>query len=212
MPQQINILTPVLLTQKRYLSAYNLLRVLALLMLCVGSLYGYLIWDTGVATNELKKTSSLKLRELENLQAAIKKNSMKGSATGTVLMQVQSQRAELLRIEKIIATLQQGATRAGYSHAARFELLAKTIPTNVWITQFSDEEKQLQITGFTFDPALLETWIARLIKNPVLLGQTLQAVKVENVNGGLQVISRPMWSFSFTLASSRPVMALEVKP
>ena len=212
MPQQINILTPVLLTQKRYLSAYNLLWVLALLMLCGGSVYGYLIWDIGVATNELTKTSSLKSRELESLQVAIKKNSLKGSATGTVLTQVQSQRAELLRVEKIIATLQQGVTRPGYSHAARLELLAQTIPTNVWITQFSDEEKQLEITGFTFDPALLETWIARLIKNPVLLGQTLQAVKVENVNDGLQVISRPMWSFSFALASSRPVMALEVKP
>ena len=212
MPQQINILTPVLLTQKRYLSAYNLLRVLALLMLCGGSLYGYLIWDISVATNELKKTLSLKLRELESLQVAIKKNVLSGSATGTALMQVQSQRAELLRVEKIIATLQQGVTRPGYSHAARLELLAQTIPTNVWITQFSDEEKQLQITGFTFDPALLETWIARLIKNPVLLGQTLQAVKVESVKDGLQVISRSMWSFSFTVALNRPVIAVEAKP
>lgn len=212
MPQQINILTPILLTQKRYLSAYNLLRVSALLMLCGGSLYGYLIWDVSVATNELKKTSSLKLRELDSLQVAIKKNGLKGSATGTALMQLQSQRAELLRVEKIIATLQQGVTRPGYSHAARLELLAQTIPTNVWITQFSDEEKQLEITGLTLDPALLETWIARLIKNPVLLGQTLQVVKVESVTEGLQVISRPTWSFSFAVASSRPVMALEVKP
>ena len=212
MPQQINILTPVLLTQKRHLSAYNLLRVLAFLMLCGGSLYSYWIWDIGVATDELKKTASLKLRELENLQATIKKNSLKGVGAGTALMQVQSQRAELLRVEKIVATLQQSAIRPAYSHSVRLELLAQTIPANVWITQFSDEEKQLEITGLTFDPALVETWIAKLVKNPVFVGQTLQAVKVESVKDGLQVISRSMWSFSFTVASNRPVIAVEAKP
>ena len=111
MPQQINIITPTFLTKKRYLPAYTLFQISVLLMLCGGGLYSYWIWKIDAETNELKKTSLLKLRELETIQASIKQNGLKGTATGTALAQLQNQRAELLRIEKIIGTLQHGATR-----------------------------------------------------------------------------------------------------
>ena len=212
MPQQINILTSVLLTQKRYFSAYILFQVLILSMLVGGGLYTYWIWEIGAATNDLKQTLSVKFREFESLQVAIKKNGLKGTATGAALTQVQSQRTELLRIEKIIFTLQQGVTQPGYGHAARLELLARTIPSNVWITQLFDEERQLGITGLTHDPALLETWIARLVKTPMFKDQSLQAVKVESVKDGLGTVTLPMWAFSFTVALHRPIVPIESKP
>ena len=212
MPQQINIFTPVLLTQKRYFSAYILLQVFALSMLFGGGLYTYWIWEISAATNDLKQTFSVKLREFESLQAAIKQNGLKGAATGVALTQVQSQRAELLRIEKIISTLQQGVIQPGYGHAARLELLAQTIPANVWITRLADEERQLEITGLTHDPASLETWIVRLVKNPTFKDQSLQAVKVESVKDGLGTVAPPIWAFSFTVALHRPIFPIEAKP
>ena len=212
MPQQINIITSVLLTQKRYFSAYILFQVLVLSMLFGGGLYTYWIWEIGAATNDLKQTLSVKLREFESLQVAIKQNGLKGTTTGAALMQVQNQRAELLRIEKIISALQQGVTQPGYGHAARLELLAQTIPANVWITRLADEERQLEITGLTYDPALLETWVERLVKNPMFKDQSLQAMKVENVKDGLGTVAPPMWAFSFTVALHRPIVSIEAKP
>lgn len=211
MPQQINIITPILLTKKRYLSVSTLFQISVLLMLCGGGLYSYLIWKIDAETNELKKTSLLKLRELETIQASIKQNGLKGTATGTALAQLQNQRAELLRIEKIIGTLQQGATRLEYGHAARLELLAQTIPADVWITQLSDRERRLEIIGLTLEPASVETWIRKLVKNPIFKSQTLQAVKVDSVADGLGTTSRPMWSFNFTITLDQSVATIDVK-
>lgn len=207
MPQQINIITPILLTKKRYLSASTLFQISVLVMLCGGGLYSYLIWKIDAETNELKKTSLLKLRELETIQASIKQNGLKGTA----LAQLQNQRAELLRIEKIIVTLQQGATRLEYGHAARLELLAQTIPADVWITQLSDKERRLEIIGLTLEPASVETWIRKLVKNPIFKSQTLQAVKVDSVADGLGTTSRPMWSFNFTITLDQSVATIDAK-
>ena len=212
MPQQINIFTPVLLTQKRYFSAFVIIRILAVLILCSSSLYSYWIWEIGVAANELKRKLLFGSRELKSLQIAIKKNGLKGIAAVTVSTQVQGQRAELLKIEKIISTLQQGVTQTKDVHSVRLELLAQTIPTNVWLTGLSIEERQLVITGLTFDPALLETWIVKLVKNPILKTETLQAVKVENVKDELGGVSRPIWSFSFAVTLIKPIVVIEAKP
>ena len=211
MPQQINIITPTFLTKKRYLPAYTLFQISVLLMLCGGGLYSYWIWKIDAETNELKKTSLLKLRELETIQASIKQNGLKGTATGTALAQLQNQRAELLRIEKIIGILQHGATRLEYGHAARLELLAQTIPADVWITQLFDRERRLEIVGLTLEPASVETWIRKLVKNPIFKSQTLQAVKVDSVADGLRTTARPMWSFNFTITSDQSVATIEAK-
>lgn len=212
MPQQINLFTPILLTQKRYFSAQTVFQALTILVFFGGGLYAYLIFELGVAREELKKTLALEVRELESLHLAIKQNQLGGSAAGTASALVQAQRIELLRVEKILAALQQGLIRPGEGHAARLELLAQTIPANVWITQLSDEERQLKISGFTFEPALLEMWIDKLALNPLLKGQTLQAVTVESVSAGLETMTRPSWSFSFIVALKRPVDTAEAKP
>lgn len=212
MPQQINLFTPILLTQKRYFSAQTTLQALTALVFFGGSLYAYWIWEIGVASEGVKKTLALQSRELESLHLATKQNQVGEGAASTALAQVQAQRTELLRVEKILAALQQGLIRPGQGHAARLELLAQTIPTNVWITKLSDEERQLEITGFTFEPALLETWIDKLTLNPLLMGQTLQAVKVESVNSSEQNMTRPSWSFSFLIGSSKPVITIATKP
>jgi len=212
MPQQINLFTPILLTQRRYFSAQAILQALSVLVFFGGGLYTYWIWELGTASEKLKKTLALESRELESLHLVIKQNQVGGSAASIALAQVQAQRTELLRVEKILAALQQGLIRPGKGYAARLELLAQTIPANVWITKLSTDERQLEISGFTFEPSLLETWIDRLALNPLLKGQTLQAVKVKSVTTGLETMTRPSWSFSFIVALNKPVVTLGGKP
>lgn len=212
MPQQINLFTPILLTQKRYFSARATLRAFAVLVFFGGGLYAFWIGEIGVAGEELKKSLALRSRELASLQLTVQQNQVAGGAASTALTQIQAQRAELLRIEKIIAASQEGLSRPGQGHAARLELLAQTIPANVWITKLSAEERQLEISGLTAEPALLNTWIDKLALHPLLKGQTLQAVKVESVSAELQNTRRPVWSFSFTSTLSKSVMTVEGKP
>jgi len=206
MPQQINLFTPILLTQKRYFSAQATLQAFALLVFLGGGLYAFWIAELGLAGEELKKTSALRSRELASLQLTIKQNQVGEGAANTALAQIQAQRAELLRLEKVIAASQEGLSRPGQGHAARLELLAQTIPANVWITKLSAEERQLEISGLTSEPALIETWIDKLALHPMLKGQTLHAVKVESVSAELQNTLRPVWSFSFTSGLTKPAL------
>lgn len=210
MPQQINIFTPVLATQNRYFSANRLVQVLTIVIFFSSGIYSYLIWEMGIATRELKNTFSLKAQELDRLHLAIKKD-QQTRASGTVFVQAQSQRTELLRLEKIVNALQQGLSHNGQGHASRLELLSQTIPANVWITQISDEEGQIQISGLTFNPVLLKMWIDELAKNPLLEGSVLQTVKVESVRGESPAVIRPTWSFSFSIAINKPVHSVETK-
>lgn len=212
MPQQINLFTPILLTQKRYFSAQATLQAFALLVVFGGGLYALWIDGLGLAGEELKKTSASRSRELASLQLTIKQNQVGGAAVSTVQAQIQAQRDELLRVEKVIAASQEGLSQPGQGHAARLELLAQTIPANVWITKLSAQQRQLEISGLTSEPALIETWIDKLALHPMLKGQTLHTVKVESVSAEQQNTPRPVWAFSFTSGLTQAALTPEEKP
>jgi len=96
--------------------------------------------------------------------------------------------------------------------------VAASIPAQVWVTDVKADELQLDISGFTLEPAALNAWVARLSASPLLQGQHLAAVKVEKVkvdsawaDGSTQTgtatqvalgARRPLWSFSLVNAAT----------
>jgi Tfp pilus assembly protein PilN len=217
MPQQINLCAPILLTQKRYFSAQTMAQALAIFALVGGALAAYGVWSLNQASDGFRKTLETQAIELKSLQAAIEQNkSGAGPAEAVLTQDLQTRKIELQQRQALQAELQRGLFKPGWGHAARLQLLAQSIPAKVWITEVRADENQLQVSGLTLEPAALNDWVARLAGSPLLLGQKLATVKVENVKGLAASEAtgsvRPSWSFNLVSALGKPTVSSEVKP
>ena len=183
MPQQINLCTPLLLTQKRYFSAQTMLQALAIFMVIGGGLCAYWIVSLNAASEGFKKTLATQAHELESLQKAIAQGKTGAVPVNANLTKdIENRRAELGQREKLLQELQRGRFKPGFGHSAQLQLLAQTIPAPVWLTEVKADDKQLEVSGFTLEPAALSDWVAKLAASPLLEGQKLATVKVENAS------------------------------
>lgn len=206
MPQQINLCTPILLKERRYLSAQTIAQALAVFMVLGGALCAYWVWSLGAAGDGLKKVLAANATELASLRAAIKEGkAASGPAEQALSQALQTQRAELERRSALLAALQRGLVRPGWGHAARLQLMAHSIPASVWITHLRADDKQVEISGYTLEPAALNEWTTRLAASPTMQDQRLATIKVESasaapVGGVARGASAPVWSFNLVSA------------
>lgn len=216
MPQQINLCTPILLTQKRYFSAQTMVQALAVFVLLGGGLCAYWVWSLNAASDGFRATLATQSRELESLQSALQQGKAGvGPLEAALMHDLQRQRAELLQREKLMDELQRGLFRPGWGHSARLQLLAQTIPAQVWVTEVKADEGQLDVNGFTLEPAALNDWVSKLAASPLMQGQKLSTVKVENAStavtkavpaasSAVADAPRAMWSFHLVSAVGKP--------
>lgn len=204
MTQQINLFTPILLTQKRYLSAQTMAQALAIFVFLVVVLCAYWVWSLRVASEGLRKPLAGQSLELASLQLAIQQSRAgAGPAQLALTQELQARRTELLQREKLMKELQLGLFKPGSGHAARLQLVAQSIPARVWVTEVKADDSQLAVTGFTQDPAALNDWVGKLAASPLLKGQKLATVKVENASVSAPTTLRPVWAFSLVSAIDR---------
>jgi hypothetical protein len=207
MPQQINLRTPILLTQRHYLSASTMAWALGVIWAFSGALGAYWIWSLEASSTELRRTLSAYARDRERLQAAIKDQQASAlPAPAGLVQELEARRALLAQREQVQAELVRGLLHNGDGHAARLRLVARTIPAEVWVTEMRADERQMEVHGFTLEPAALNQWVARLGEDPLLKGYALSAVKVERVAAETAVAApvapagargtRPSWSFT----------------
>ncbi len=224
MSQQINLCAPILLTQKRYFSAQTMLQALAVFVVLGGGLCAYWVWSLNVASEGFKTTLATQSRELESLQAAIAQGKAGAAPVDASLTQdLHRRQAELLQREALRDALQRGLSRPGWGHAARLQLVAQSIPSQVWVTEVKADESRLDVSGFTLEPSALNDWVLKLAASPLLKGQKLATVKVESasvaliktVNGATvpalpaassvaSATLRPMWSFNLMSELGKP--------
>ena len=223
MPQQINLCTPILLTQKRYFSAQTMLQALAVFVVMGGGLCAYWVWSLNAASEGFKKTLATQAHELESLQKAIAQGKTGAVPADANLAKVlQSRRTELEQRERLLQELQRGRFKPGFGHSAQLQLLAQTIPAPVWLTEVKADDKQLEVSGFTLEPAALSDWAAKLAASPLLEGQKLATVKVENASAAMTKavvgtsaspgassapVATPRAVWSFHLVSAIPQLA-----
>jgi Tfp pilus assembly protein PilN len=209
MAQQINLSTPILLAQKRYFSALALVQALSLLLLAGGGLSAYWVWSLNTANAGFQKTLAAQTVELASLQAEIANRKAAAGPTEVLKAQeLQTRRAALAQREKLLDELQRGLYRAGWGHSARLQLVAQSIPAQVWVTELKADETWLEASGFTLDPAALNDWLAKLSASPLLKEQKLATVKVEHASPAMLKAAggsaRPLWSFQLLSAVTKP--------
>jgi Tfp pilus assembly protein PilN len=225
MPQQINLCNPIFLTQKHYFSALTMARALGVFVLLGGSLTGYWSWSLQTLSEGYRKTVTNNQREVDQLKAAIQVNKANSAPADAALVQeLQMRREELQQREQWLEELKHGLVRDGDGHAARMQLVARTIPNQTWVTEITATDRQLELAGYTFAPASLNVWVASLAESPLLQGQQLSLVKVEHVLSDARTtgagvapgVLRPggsnVWSYRLVTSRVVPALASEARP
>lgn len=190
MPQQINLCTSIFLTKKRYFLAVTMAQALAVFVLLGGGLCAYWVWSLDVLAADYQQSATVYQREIERLQTAIRVNKAStGPADAALVQELQARRAELQQRQQLLEDYRRGLVQEGRGHAARLQLLAQSIPSQVWVAEVKADADRLELRGFTLEPALLNDWMDRLAISPLLQGQKLSAVKVERVGEELRQVA-----------------------
>jgi Tfp pilus assembly protein PilN len=196
MPQQINLYRPILLTQPRHFSARTLVQALALLTLGIAVLCAWTAVQNAALGRALQATSRQQDAERQALQRAIAANPGAAASTASLEQGLQSLQRRLAEREQALAELMRGRIVDGRSHSARLRLIARTVPASAWLDEIAMQGDALSLSGRTLDPSALKPWIAALAGEPLLAGQSLTALKVDQAGDD--------WRFTLAQSGVRP--------
>lgn len=215
MPQQINLCTPILLTQKRYFSAHTMAVAVGVFLLLGGVLCGVWVWNLDQGTAAFRQTAVAQTREVESLKAAIERSKASAApADPGLLAQLQSRRNTLAQREKLRDALKEGMFRPGWGHSDRLSWVASSIPAPVWITDVKMDGVRFEVAGFTLEPPALNDWVDQLARSPLMQGLKLSAVQVENATrtrpAGAPGVAAPASSASASAPPPRPVWSFNL--
>lgn len=198
MPQQINLCTGVLKTQRQRFTARTMLPALAVFLALGGALCAAAIWSMERSAADYQNTLATQAKEIQSLQGAITQGRANAAPVDAALaQQLQDLRATVAQREKVLQDVQQGMFKAGEGHSDRLLLVARSIPSAAWLTSVAVDTHRFEVTGFTLEPSALNEWVARLAASPLMRGLKLSTVTVENTTG-----PRPQWAF--TLVNLEP--------
>ena len=223
MPQQINLCTPILLTQKRYFSAHTMAIALAVFLVLGGALCGVWVWNLEAASASFQQSVNLHKSEIDSLQAAIVRSRANAApADPALLAQLTERRITLAQREKLKEALNEGMFKPGWGHSDRLSWVARSIPTPVWISDVRMDGTRFEVSGFTLEPSALNDWVDKLSVSPLMHGLKLATVKVEKATPAMLGVStvaaaasaastpaapaRPVWAFN--LVSTEPLAAV----
>lgn len=209
MAQQINLCTPILLTEKRYFSAHTMALALGVFLMLGGVLCVAWVWNLRHASEGFQAAMDLQTREIDSLQAAIARSRANAGPVDPVLQQqVNNAQGALAARQRLLEALQDGVLVPGFAHSDRLRWVATSIPEPVWVTRVSMQEGRFDVTGYTFEPAALNDWVAKLSASPLMHSLRLDQVKVESSSQTASTAEqpvdpgRPTWSFG--LSSAEP--------
>lgn len=222
MPQQINLCSPITLTQRQRFSANTMAQALGVFAVLGGVLCGAWVWNLNKTRANFAQTVESQSRDIDNLKAALTAaRSNANPQEPAMLAQLQARRNELAQREQLLLAAQEGVLRPGMGHSDRLALVARSIPQPVWISTIKADGARFEVGGFTLEPAALNDWVGRLSASPLLSGLKLATVQVENTASAAGptnplapvAATRPIWSFNLvSLQSSTATNAPGAQP
>ena len=212
MPQQINLCTPILLTQKRYFSAHTMAISLGIFVVLGAALCGTWVWGLDHASESFQQSVESHKTEVESLQAAILRSKANSAPVDpTLLAQLTERHNAVAQREKLKEALSQGLFQPGWGHSDRLTWVARSIPAPVWISEVRLDGARFEVSGFTLEPAALNEWVDKLSVSPLMQGLKLATVRVEKaVAANLAVPSAAASAASAPAAPARAVWAFNL--
>ncbi len=215
MAQQINLSSPDLQIAPQRFMAQTLAQALGILVVAGGALCGAWVWSLSQSAAQYNQTSAMQQKEIASLKAVVEANKVSAAPIDPALLQqVQAARDQLALRVQLKQVLLDGRFQPGWGHSDRLQLVSRSIPDPVWVTEVKADASRLEVAGFTLEPAALNQWVARLSGSPLMQGLQLATVQVENtVRVGAVAATataatqRPQWSFTLVSAQVAPPQA-----
>lgn len=203
MPHQVNLYSPVLLAPRRYFSARAMARALAVLLLGVGLLCGWLLWRGEQQRTELKASAAFAAAERQRLNTLLAGQRALPQDSAALQQELAREEALLAEARQHHQATQRGLVREGRSPAALLQLLARTLPAPVWLARVQLDDGELRFSGHTLQPEALRPWLAQLGGHPLTSAQRLGVVSVEKQSAAEGRAGTERWQFTVASADAR---------
>ena len=212
MPQQINLLTPILLAPKRYLSALTLLQATGLLV-AAGLAAALWLQQRDRAAEGRHQTLlaqyAAERQALATARAALPPP-VDAATAQQQLLPLEAGNAERRALLQVLGA--EGVGKDGRHHSDLLALVARSLPESAWLSELRYAPGRLELVGGTLDTAVLRPWLTRLTAHPLLAGQHLSALRVERLGApGTEASAHPLLEHTDPLAQTAlPVWAFRV--
>ena len=181
MAQQINLCTPIMLTEKRYFSANTMVQALGVFLILGGALCAAWVWNLQKAIGGVNIAIAAQAQEIESLQAAIQRSRSNAAPVDPALqLKLGETRNAVLAREQLLAALRDGLLVPGFANSDRLRWVAASIPESVWVTSVKFDSGRFEVTGYTLEPSALNDWVGKLSASPLMHSLKLSDVKVSN--------------------------------
>ncbi len=221
MPQQINLLTPILLAPRRYFSALMLLEASGLLLAAglVAALWLQQRDRQADAEHQALLARYAAERHALTVARAALPAPLDAAAVQQQLLPLEAGNAER---RALLQTLGADGGQAGQRHSDLLALVARSLPEAAWLGELRYAPGRLELSGGTLDTAVLKPWLAELTAQPLLAGQALTALRVERLGAPgteaspnpllargspLATVGLPVWAFRVVSAPATPASA-----
>ena len=210
MPQQINLLTPILLAPKRYFSALTLVQASGLLV-AVGLVAA--LW-----LQQRDRSAEAQHQALLAQYATEKQSLMVARAALPAPMDAVAVQQQLLPLEagnterRALLQALGGDGAVAHRNSDLLALIAQSLPESAWLSELRYSPGRVELIGGTLDTGVLRPWLARLAAHPLLAGQELTALRVERLGTpGTESSNNPLLVRGSPLAAAgMPVWAFRV--
>ncbi|MDR7299343.1 Tfp pilus assembly protein PilN [Pelomonas aquatica] len=212
MAQQINLLTPILLAPKRYLSALTLLQATGLLV--AAGLAAALWLQQRDRAAEARHQALLARYDAERQALAVARAAlpapMDAAAAQQQLLPLETGNAERRALLQVLGA--EGGGKDGRRHSDLLALIARGLPEPAWLSELRYAPGRLELVGGTLDTTVLRPWLTQLTAHPLLAGQQLSALRVERLGApGTDASNHPLLERGDPLAQTTlPVWAFRV--
>lgn len=178
MVQQVNLLTPILLSPKRLLSATTILQAFGLLLAATLALGLWLSLQAQQSRQAFKQTQERGAAEMQSLSQALA-NLPPPLDPKLLAQQLNDLEQENQHQARVLTLIKGGLAAEGWRHSDLLRSLAQTVPASVWLASLRWQPGHLELQGASLDPVALRTWLERLSTKPLLAGLQLGTVRVE---------------------------------
>jgi len=169
--QQINLFSPIFLTQRKHFSALTMAQALGLIVLGSLAFFAYAYWQTTTMTREAAHTTrrlALEQTRLERVGADYAPRG-KSQLLQQEIARLETQMGARTQVLEVLKGGEFGRT-AGFSEY--FRAFARQAVNGLWLTGFKINGNEMAISGRALQPELVPTYLQRLQREPTMQGKT----------------------------------------
>lgn len=198
MPRQINLYSPSLREPQRHFAVRSMVQGLAVFALALVALGGWALWRSAELQRDLASADRAFGAEQQRLGRNLSAAPAATDATALNQELAVAQQA-LAQQRSLLASRREAAQADGARPAAWLQLLARSTPPAVWLTDVRSAGPRIEIEGYTLQPEALRPWLDHVTAAAPNGARALGAVAVQRETG-LPV--GEAWSFRIVSGTS----------